>query len=187
MARATSYPFKHPLLAAFFSFCLFAAQYAPTAYAQGSPGMGRVRNIIYFAFVLLAFLNYFYLVGYMERMAKEQQANLSEGFLVHCAYVASIFAVVFLLSSVLNLKQHSSFAAARDLYNGTAKQYALEQNERYQVLHDDNIKQVEFSPLSATPELLFFGDIKTDAKHWLNLAVAQLYNKEYVVLKENNQ
>jgi hypothetical protein len=184
MAQKTNYLFKYPLLVVFFSFCLFAAMYAPTAYVFGDLKLTRVMNIIYFAFVLLVFLNYFYFIGYMARLVREGQITLSRSFLVRCAYVACAFALVFVFCSASRYRQHTSVTAARDLYSGRARQYSLEMNERYKILHDANIKQAELPPLSVWPALLFLGDITTDKDNWWNERVARFYQKEYVVVNE---
>ncbi|MDR0220814.1 MAG: hypothetical protein LBI54_05350 [Lachnospiraceae bacterium] len=182
MAQETSYPFKRPLLVILFSFCLYAAEYAPTAYAQSWAGEERVGNIIYFSYILLVFFNYFYVLGWLVRTMEEQQTSLGKGFLVQCAYGASIFAVVFILSSVLSFGEHTFAIAARDLYNGTAKQYALEIDEYYKILHDDSIKRVELPPVSVEPQLLSFGLFTTDKHSNWNRSVARAYQKEYVVV-----
>jgi hypothetical protein len=182
MARGANCSFKHPLLVAFFSFCLYAAQYAPTAYAWNAIAPPRIRNICYFTLVLLVFLNYFYIIGYIERAASEQQILLNKAFLTHCACVTSIFAVVFLLFSLSRLKEHTTYLAARDLYNGSATQYALEMNERYKILLDDDIQQAELSSLTNVPQVLAFLDINADKDSFWNRAMAAFYQKEYVVI-----
>jgi hypothetical protein len=184
MAKETHYLFKHPLLVPFFSFCFYAAGYAPTAYAMSFQGDERVRNVIYFTFVLLVFINYFYLIGHMVRVIEEQQIPLSQGFLLHCTCAASIFAVVFFLACAIRFDDYTSIIATKDLYNGTAKQYAMEIDEGYKILHDDSIKQVELPPISVEPILLSFGIISTDKNNWVNQGVARSYQKEYVVVKE---
>jgi hypothetical protein len=188
MAKKTNYSFKYPLLTALASYCFYAAGFAPTAYAQNWSGDARVKNIIYYTLILLVFLNYFNLVGYIAHAAKGQQTALDRGFLVRCAYAASLFALVFLLFSAFYRGEHSSYIAIRDLYNGTVKQYSLEMEERYRIYHDDSIKQVELAPLSVKPELLFWTDLKTEDNrdHWLNRDVARFYKKEYVFVKETN-
>jgi hypothetical protein len=184
MARQTGYPFKHPLLVLLFSFCFCAAGHAPTAYAISGPGDPRVRNIIYFSFVLLVFLNYFYIVGYMERFVRERQISLDKDLLVHCACVAGLFAVVLALSSAGQLKQHTSFLAAKDLFNGTARQFAMEMNEHLKILRDDRIKQAELPPLSVRPELFTYNYVFTDKDAMENQQIAIFYQKEYVVVNK---
>jgi hypothetical protein len=183
MARKTCCSFKYPLLVALFSFCLIALHFAPTVYAFGGAGADRVNNIIYFAFVLLFFMNGFYVVGYMQRTLSGQKIHLSQDFLATCVYAAAVFAVVFVLASGGRIKEHSSFIAARDLLNGTAKQYSLEMQGYYKILHDRSIKQAELPPLSATPELLCFDNITDNENSHSNRAAARFYQKEYVVVK----
>jgi hypothetical protein len=184
MAKQTSYSFKHPLLVALFSFCLYAAEYAPAAYTMSFNGDERVRNIIYFSFILMVFLNYFYLVGYIVRSVEEQQISLNKEFLVNCAAIASAFAVVFFLSSANRLWDHTSVIAAGDLYNGSARQYSAEMKARFRLFHDDSIKQVEVPPLSFSPVLLNVDPLAAEKDHWLNQEMTRFYQKEYVVVVE---
>jgi hypothetical protein len=96
--------------------------------------------------------------------------------------------VVFVLASAGRLTEHTTFIAARDLLNGTAHQYHLDTKERHKLLLDDSIKQAEVPPLSAASELLVHPElspleiITTEKDYWTNRAVAEFYQKEYVVI-----
>ncbi|MDR0220444.1 MAG: hypothetical protein LBI54_03440 [Lachnospiraceae bacterium] len=186
----TAYAFKRPWLAALASYLLYAAGFAPSLYATGNMGQGRVRNIIFCSLVLLVFLNYIYLLGWLRRRLEARppaggKAALAQDISRAGPYVAAAFAAVFLLASAFHLKEHNSYTAAAYLLDGTARQYAAEMKERYRILHDDSIKQVHFPPLSLYPDLLFLrveGDLSPDKDNWKNQDMAQFYQKEYVVL-----
>jgi hypothetical protein len=180
MAGEIKFSFKYPLLVAASSFLLYAAMYAPTLYALGYMGPGRVRNIIYYALLLLVFLNYIYLLGWL---ARRPLANKS--LAAYMPYVASVSALVFLLASLLSPRPYVAYTAAACLLDGSARQYSAETKERYRILHDDRIKQVHLAPLSVYPELLFLhleGDLSTDPDNEKNRGMAAFYQKEYVVL-----
>jgi hypothetical protein len=183
MAKKTQFSFKHPLLVALFSFFLFAAGYAPNNYASEGWRPGRLNDIIYYGFVLLVFLNCFYFIGYLQRLVSDGQITLGRELHARFTYMAIFFGVIFLFTSTLSLKKHTSVWAARDLNNGSAKQYSLEINEWYKLLHDDNIERVELPHLTYTPGLLVFETpLTTDKNNWNNQSIAQFYQKEYVVL-----
>jgi hypothetical protein len=185
MARRINYSFAAPLLVVFFSFCLFAAHFTPTFYAMSMLPQGRAMNIIYYAFVLLTFFNYFYLVGWAERIVQKYQINLSREFLTECAAMAGVFALFFLLASAFGIREHSAYIAAKDLISGTAKQYSEEMNSRYKILHDDRFKQIELPPLTVRPKSLFFDDLTTDRDDWRNYQTAWFYQKNYIIINEN--
>lgn len=67
-ARRTRCSFTHPGLACAASLALFMASFAPTLYAMGTVGPGRVQNIRYDLFVLLAFVCAQWAVGRAVRV-----------------------------------------------------------------------------------------------------------------------
>ncbi|MDR0221436.1 MAG: hypothetical protein LBI54_08555 [Lachnospiraceae bacterium] len=143
-------------------------------------GPGRVRNILYYTLVLLVFLNYIYLLGWL---ARRPRANKSRP--IYTPYLAPAFGLVFLLASIISPRPYVAYTAVQHLSDGSAKQYSAEMKERYQALHDDRVKQVHFAPLSVYPELLFLhleGDLSSDPGNEKNVGIAQFYQKEYVVL-----
>lgn len=66
--------------------------------------------------------------------------------------------------------------------SGEAIQYMLEQQERYALLQNEELKQVGLSEFSVKPTVLYFDDIEEDPANWKNAAMADFFEKEKVWL-----
>jgi hypothetical protein len=181
MAGETHCAFKRPLVVALASYLLYAAGYAPALYATGNMGPGRVRNILFYTLVLLLFLNYLYLLGWLRRRHEARPPAPRRKAFAALPYAAAAFALVFLLASAYHLKEHSAYTAATYLLDGRARQFSREMQAWYEILRDDSIKQVHLPPLSDPPPLLYINNIFADPDNLENQYLADFYQKEYVV------
>ena len=68
----------------------------------------------------------------------------------------------------------------------SAQNYYATYCSRLQLLQDPNMKDVVLEPYSTKPSILYFDDITTDSTDWRNQLMAQYYDKDSVVLKENS-
>ena len=66
------------------------------------------------------------------------------------------------------------------------KVYREEWDNRFKVLEDDSIKEVEFQPLTYRPYPLFVRDFNADSNEWPNDAARILYNKKVLVVIEED-
>ena len=187
VAKKTGFSFNYPLLVSLFSFCVFAAQYTPPLYAMNSAGEGRLQNVIYYSFIWLVTINVFYWTGWLAVLLKKHSVHLHKIPVKQYTSAAILVFVVFFLALCNSMKSTSAFICTRDFMNGAAKQYSEEAKERYEILHDKNIKQAELKAFSVKPEALFFDDITEDQEDWRNKAMASFYQKETVVLREEDQ
>ena len=76
-----------------------------------------------------------------------------------------------------------SVTAVKSLISGEAKTYDMEMKQRQQAYLSDTA-QVQVSPLTAKPELLFWEDITDNPDEWINQVVARFYRKDEVYLDE---
>lgn len=68
------------------------------------------------------------------------------------------------------------------LASGQAKEFGEAMDRRYEILLNEDLKEVELDPVpSAGP--LFNYDIVEDSNEWPNTAVAEFFNKDSVRLK----
>ncbi|MDR0220442.1 MAG: hypothetical protein LBI54_03430 [Lachnospiraceae bacterium] len=184
MVGETKYSFKRPWLAALASYLLYAAGFAPALYATSNMGEGRVRNVLFYTLVLLVFMNYVYLLGWLRRRIEARPPERGKKALAALPYVAAAFALVFLFASAYQIKDHSAYAAAKHLFDGSARQYSREMQAWYVILHDESIKQAHLPPLTDPPPLLYWNNILPDKDHEENIHLARFYQKEYVVAEE---
>ncbi len=175
--------FKYPALFSLLTFGIYAAQVMPNIYVSGDPGGGRNAAIYYYSYVVWLVLNIVYWIGWLRSRKKIEIVIKSEVLLfVYCSIV-SIVLVSFIY--FFDKKNISSYKAYRDWKQGWAQQYAEEWEARLEVLHDENIDEAVFEPLSAKPEILIYADLQDkDGYIWVNVSCAQYYGKSSIIISQ---
>jgi hypothetical protein len=193
------YDFRYPLIFTLITFGLYASQITATMYVDGTTGGGRMAAILYYSYHVWTVGNFCYWLGWLNRVK-----NAGAPFLTRISAVAGKIAwrhlvpycavVGLILAAVIykfDLKEISSYKAYRDWRQGWAKQYAAEWQERLEILHDEDIQQADFEPLSVYPEMLLYTDLQDEEGYlWVNRACASYYGKTSVnIIKtgEENQ
>ncbi len=171
------------------SYCIFSAEFTPTLYSTSSIGEGRLWNIMYISLLLFILFNIFYFIGYVLNKMKEKKIiNNIEKTLNFYISGKSIFAIasLILVGSLMYFDKYSmtSYITYDILQNGQAQTYDQEYRERQKILENESIKKVEFEKYTYMPYPIFYVDYTSDKDHWLNTPVAEIYNKEYVIVKE---
>lgn len=197
------YHFGHPALFSAFCFLLAAANVTPPLFAMGNIEAGRIEGIYYMQSMLLLVLMLSYDCGFVRCVNKrrrqkqnpenERMTPMELLYAVRLGKTASKILVsltaIFILGSIISVKVNPYFytgtAALADMENGSARVYKGEFEERLKALKSEKVDDVELSSFSVRPVLLFYSDITTDRKDWLNKAVAEYYHKESVRLKED--
>lgn len=194
--KNTDYSFKWPGVFTFLTFGIYASQITATMYVDGTTGGGRLAALLYYSYHLWLVGNLCYWVGWLCRRRPKWPAVMQKGFaaagplvrrflIPYCAVVGALLVAVIYTG---DLKELSSYRAYRDWRQGWAQQYALEWEERLEVLHDERITQVEFLPLSVYPETILYTDLQDEKGYtWVNSACARYYGKEYVHIVERAQ
>lgn len=171
---------RYPGLVIIFSFCIFASSFTPTLYALGSAGAGRVQNIRYVYFIIMLFVDLFYIEGWISKQL-EMQLLMTEK--VSRYY---ILLILFCLGSSFIFMPDKgnliSYSAMRSLFVGEAKMYKQEADDRIAVLNE-NGNIAELKGFTVRPYVLYFDDITEDVNDWRNQAVANWYGKEKVIKK----
>lgn len=188
--------FRLPGIFTLVSFGIYASQMTPTLYVDGTVGGGRIAAILYYSYHFWLVCNVCYWVGWIYEMRHkfpDAAAKIfsKSGYAVrrfiipYCALVGlCLVGIVYMR----DLKTVSSYKAYRDLRQGWAKQYAIEWEERLEVLHDDGITQVEFEPLSVYPETILYTDLQDEEGYtWVNKACARYYGKEKISVLSNEE
>ena len=191
IVKKKNFRYPMPLLVSVISFGVYAAQFTPTLYALQILGAGRVQNLYRFSFYVLLYANELYWIGWLWRRwteshaAEEIAAKTGENrtsFLLPGWIVGGLLLCLSLVS--WGGSTVTTVSAIRSLRSGEAVQYRQDYEERLVLLEDPSIKEVYLEPFSATPYLLFFGDIVEDTQDWVNQAVATYFDKDVVGLKE---
>lgn len=177
--------FSVPPLFTVITFGLYSSQIVATMYVDGTTGGGRMAAILYYSYLLWIVGNVFYWLGWLRRRnfrwlqrLQEVGERFSSLLLPYCVLIGFVLVILIYKTDLRNL---TSYKAYRNWRQGFAQQYAAEWDARLEVLHDENVAQVEFAPLTVRPEMLLYTDLQEESGYyWVNVACAQYYGKEYV-------
>ncbi|MCM1327481.1 MAG: DUF6056 family protein [Bacteroidales bacterium] len=181
-----NYSFRFPGLFTLITFGIYASQAAATMYVDGTTGGGRMAAVLFYSCHLWIVSNFCYWIGWLyksqnkiKRMFEAVYDKSEKYILLYCA-VLGIFLTFVIYKT--DLREITSYQAYRNWRQGWAKQYAVEWEERLEILHDNNIKEVEFKPVSVPGELLvMYTDLQDeDGYIWVNSACAEYYDKAYI-------
>ena len=178
-----SFRFKYPLVVAAFTYGIFCSMSCPTFYTMNSTGPARVVSIIYYAFLLAAFICYIYFIGWLHRVITEKYPKQEKvvlfpamkcGFWVTCILILGI--------QLLNGKaaETTTGKAMRLLISKEAAKYEQEYQERLRILKDETIEDVVFQPYIHQPDMLYVGDFSGDAQGPSVPKIAQYFGKKTI-------
>ncbi|WP_407422571.1 DUF6056 family protein [Methanobrevibacter sp.] len=167
------------------SLLVIAGMFAVPYYAMSDFGAPRVTNVIWITFILLSWINYTLLITLLQ---KEEFINInfkSDDF-------KKMLVIVVIISLILTFylpntyKFSNSYTCLQELKNGTAKNFAFEQDSRFHILKTSNSTEIELKNI--TPgSILYFDDLKSEPDIWPNNNVEKYYNKERVYVINNTQ
>ena len=181
-AAESRFSFPLPGAVSAFSFCLFSSLFTPHLYAMGSDGPDRLKNILYFSFLLFSILNLFWWLGWIEK--KKRPGSQSSEISLCILSVFSVITVICLACSVLFFQGTlSSIAALSELRSGEAQRYYAQAEERQEVLENMDITDCEFTPYTSMPYILYFTDMTEDPESYENQDTATFYGKNTIVVK----
>ena len=178
LTKKTSFRFPWPAAFTALSFLLFAAQNAPAFYAMSDAGPDRLRNIVFYSYVLLLPANEWYWLGWLRRILSKREA----GKTARGAYIAAACLLAAVLVSGNGFENLTGVRSAEALADGSAETYARERDARMAVLLDDGKIKITLQPIRTRPSLLYVGDVTRDPTDWRNQAVAWYFGKERVTL-----
>jgi hypothetical protein len=191
IAKKMKFQFRWPGMWIIATFLLFAAQNAPTLYAQSFVGPSRMRNIIYYSFIWFLFFNLTYCIGWLQKTYSSLFSQLSN-FVAKRFEAKEIISTKNLIVSLLlillvavnlnltSLKKVSSVVCASDLVSGRATAYNKQLSERQSILENTQIDVVKVPALKTFPKSLYLSDMSGNPNYWTNKSMAAFYNKKSV-------
>lgn len=150
----------------------------PPLYAMGNLGAGRLTNVIYDCFVILAFLNTFYISGWFVTHIGWKNEKDAQTVVWKAAPFMAVIVVILILQLTNNSNGKTAYI---ELTDGSAAQYSQEAYARYDVLIQSKGQDVVLNSFSVSPSLLYFDDITQDKKDWRNKALKKYYDLKSVV------
>lgn len=182
-AAEKKFTFPLPALAPLLSLILLAIQLTPPAYAQGGTGPLRLKNIIFYSYILLlAFCDY-YLCGWVSHrllpLAAPERERLAGRFsqVKLGFYLATLGLACVLLLGSPALTTTTSVSALLSLKRGEAQVYHRQVQARLALLNDPTLQDVTLEALTYTPYLLYRSDMTSPV-------VAEYYGKHSVTLEK---
>lgn len=159
------------------SFCILSAVVCVPMYSLSGNlenCAGRIINIIWLFFILLAICNFYLVLAFMY------SRKIINDFVVDYRSLILLFFLCILVifgtdSSVYNT--HSTYIRANsEIKSELASSYAKELDEREEYILKSNSKNIMVKPLFSISRLLYFSDITSDKSNWINCAVSDYYN-----------
>lgn len=188
--KQISFRFPLPILVIGYIYGIFCSMSCPTFYTMNSTGPARAVAIVYYGYMIISFLCYGYLLGYIQKKWLERcqrKCQIEEQIKVEpkkCPIAVIVLSSIVLL---LGLQIWNGGAASTTtakawklLATGEAAAYEQEYQERLKILEDDSVKDVVFEPYEHRPEMLYVGDISGDVNEPTNVRVALYFHKNSV-------
>ena len=181
-----SFGFCLPLMVVVVLFCFLSSLFAPTSYATGGVGGGRVENIIYLDFLLLSIFLEIYIIGWLDVKFKLidtiNQDNSSR--VNKCMFWGSVIVIVVFFAGLTFLREEDSFtttSAIASIASGEARRYGNETKERSEMIDNCDGDLLEVPRFVETPYLLYMDDIVPNSNDWRNNSMARYYGFDEVV------
>ena len=177
------FSFRFPALGTLFSYCLLSAMFTPQIYAMRDSGPDRLKNIIYFSFVLLSVIDLFWWCGWFHNKKEKKMSCVTCIRLKEAAPFFLAFCICFLASVAVFGSPLSSVIAVGELRSGEAQSYYNESMSRIAILEDPSVPECEFASFSVTPYLLHFTDMTDDPEYYENQDACTYYSKNSIIVK----
>jgi hypothetical protein len=181
--------FRWPIVPLFFSYCLVSAMWFVPKYAMGNFGAGRLENVVWITFLLLAFLNYAYLLGwagqYVHIDFAQEKMRLPKHLLQGVAGLLCLFAILGCTNGG-NCEYGTSVEALVEIAIGNASAYAQECDARIAAFEDSSTSAVTVEEIKVKATLLFISDLKEDPAVWPNTSTAAYYGKESIAMTSSD-
>ena len=173
----SGFEFKFPLLVFAVSVGYLCALFCPTFYALGVEGPKRLLNGIYFIFIILLFLNAFYLCGWIQtKIHFDKKIGYSISWI--------LFSLLLIFGGFLgNRKDTNGYLAYQSVSSGEAGLYSQQADARYNYLLNCEGQDVAVDRYDVYPYLLFVEEVTGDPDYFINQMVRSYFNLNSIVLK----
>ena len=173
----TGFEFQLPLLVFAASVGYLCALFCPTFYALGVEAPKRLLNGIYFIFILLVFLNVFYLCGWIHsKKLFDKKVGYSVSWI--------LFSLLLIFGGFLgNRKDTNGYLAYQSVSSGEAGLYSQQADARYNYLLTCEGQDVELERYDVYPYLLYVEDVSGDPDYFINQMVKNYFKLNSVILK----
>ena len=181
--QVEDFSFPFPVTVTVLSFCFLSSMFTPQIYALGSDGPDRLKNILFFSFVLFSVFDLFWWCGWLTRK-KATEKDTKRGIGLIRFLVFSFAGIVCIACSVVFFHGTlTSVAALGEMRSGEAQAYYAQALERQAVLEDSAVTDCEFRPFDCFPYLLHFADMTEDPLSYENVDTSTFYGKNSIIVQ----
>jgi len=187
--KNVEFKFPFPILVVGYMYGIFCSMSCPTFYTMNSTGPARAVAIVYYSYILVSFLCYGYVLGYIQKKfgirleAITGKMKSRGGFGSICIRYAVPAAAALLLAVQLvsgEAQELTTAQAVELLASGEAAAYEQEYQERLAILNDASVTDAVLKPYANRPEMLYVGDFSSDVNQPTNVKAAIYFQKNSI-------
>ncbi len=185
-AAKLSFRFPLPFAAVGIAVCLLGVLLTPPIYAMGGTGAGRMENLYYDAFCLLAAGVTFYLCGWFTHRPGLWKAVKAAKPAASPLLAALVVAFGLSVACLPDFTSLTGVSAALSLWCGEAQGYDAQVQAQARLLEDPSATNAVVESLTYRPELLLPTSVPVlseDPENPVNQRVAAFYGKSSVVAR----
>lgn len=164
-----------------YSLVVISGMFAVPYYAMSDFGAARVTNVIWITFMLLSWINYTLIISFLQKK-DFITFNFKNDDFKKMVVIVVIISLLLMFYLPQNDKFSSSYKSVQELKNGTAEKFAVEQDNRFDILKHSNSTEIKLDKIT-NGSILYFEDLKSDPNIWPNTNVEKYYHKERVYIK----
>ena len=186
-AAKLSFRFPLPFGAVCVAVCLLGVLLTPPIYAMGGTGAGRMEDLYYYAFCLLAAGVTFYLCGWFTHRPGLWKAVKTAKLAASPLLAGLVVTFGLSVACLSNFTSLTGVSAALSLWRGEAQGYDAQVQAQAQLLEDPSSTDVVVESITYRPELLLPTSVPVlseDPENPVNQRVATFYGKNSVVARE---
>lgn len=183
IVRNTRYHYNYPWIVALVSYVALGIIFTPTEYSMANLGPMRTQNVYYFFYIVLLYINVFYICGWFYKHCGTY-LKISKSIFKYIR----LFVCVCLILSIGNLEKSSEeiacVSALNSIITGEIKEYDRQLSERRNLLGNAIIGEVEVPELTVNPHILTVTKnegLSEDPEYWVNKLMATYFGVEKII------
>lgn len=184
--KNSKYNFKNPLLVLVLCYAVYSGRMSVQLYAGGYLGSPRQMNQYFIGFVCCTSIAWLYFIGWLSKKQSTKMIIINKDRM--SAVLCLLSMIIFLAGGLsYGFKNLNSISTSLSLIRGETQQYCQEMSDRLAIYKDESVKTVTVKPLTNYPVFFLHETHSTSSSYWVNTAIATYYDKDSVVLLDENK
>ena len=164
------------------SLIIIGAMFAIPHYAMGVFGAPRLTNVVWITFIILSWINYTLIISLIEQM-NIFTFDLNNKHYKKWFFIIAIISLFLIFCLPQNDVYSNSYTCLQELNTGTAENFAIEMDDRINLIKSSNQDEIKVKPISPD-SVLYFSDIGNNASKWPNTSFEIYYNKTSIYIDD---